>query len=146
MIHRIKVIFFQVALLLGVVCLLASVAHAETVIKHSHHSKAGVDSPFDSSLKAKPLHCILKLHQHEKSGFCPHHNRSGNNDHAEFRSDCGPQSGSANSSSASFAKKLSQSSTGSNVAPFLFSSRINTTLAFDSSRLPRSVDRPPQLS
>lgn len=136
-----KIRFFQALLLVGVIFFAVSVAQAGT----SHHHVDAV-SPFDKTHKDKSLHCILNSHQHLKNTPCPHKKQGGNNDNTVFRPDCGTQSGSANSSSSSFAKDFFKGATHENLESLQFFSKIRFPFSFKNQYLPRSIDHPPKLA
>lgn len=143
-----KIRFFQALLLVGVIFFAVSVAQARTSHHHadSPHHHANVVSPFDKTHKDKSLHCILNSHQHLKNAPCPHKKQGGSNDNTILRQDCGTQSGSANSSSSSFAKDFFKGTTHENLESLQFFSKIRFPISFKNQYLPRSIDHPPQLA
>jgi hypothetical protein len=145
MVCRLKIRVFQIVFLVCMVLFLASVAQAGSS-QHHHHGNADVVSPFESVNKGKPLHCILNMHQHFQNIPCPHQNQKGKKDYSEWRSDCGTNSGSANTSSTSLAKDLSKKTEFNSFTPFLLSSNMSLAADEKHKNLPRSIDHPPQLS
>jgi hypothetical protein len=141
--HRLKIKFLQAILLVCAVLLLASVTQAGT--SHHHHSEEpSVESPFDKVNKGKPLHCILNMHQHFQNIPCPHQDEKAQN--SELRSDCGTNSGSANSSSSSSTSDLLKKMTDVVIIPGLLASKIGLLTDNDLQSLPRAIDHPPQLA
>ena len=142
--YRLKTRVFQILLGVGIVFILASVAQAGS--SHHHHGMTDAVSPFDKIHKDKPLHCILNMHQHFLNTPCPHKDQNEKNTGQTIRSDCGPSSGSANSSNLSFAKNLFKNTTHEDFVPLQFSMKISFPFSFKSQYLPRSIDHPPQLA
>ena len=87
-------------LILGVVFFGASLAQAGS--SHHHHAV----SPFDKIQKIRPLHCVLKMHQHLLNTPCPHKDQNEKNAGEVIRSECGSSTGTANSPGSSRAKIL----------------------------------------
>jgi hypothetical protein len=141
-----KIRFFQFLLLVCAVVLLASVAQAESSLKHHHHGEVELVSPFDKAGLEKPLHCVLNLHQHFQTLFCPHQRQEGKSNNLIFRADCGTHSGSANSSNVLFVQKHFKTTSSYQMAPTLFSRGLATLIGFKLQSLPRAIDLPPQLT
>lgn len=139
---RFKFSLFQLILLVFVV-LLSSIAQAGSSFHHNH-DQSDVVSPFNKTNKEKPVHCILNKHQHNI--VCPHQSEGGKREQQEFRSDCKPKSGSANSSSASSIKDFSNKLTYASGIPNLFTWEKAVLVYKEQNKLSRSIDHPPRFS
>lgn len=139
---RFKFSLFRLILLVCVL-LLSSMAQAGSSFYHNH-DQSDVVSPFNKTNKEKPVHCILKTHQHNI--VCPHHSEGGKSEQQEFRSDCKPKSGSANSPSASSIKDLSNKPTYASGIPNLFTWERVVLAYKEQNKLSRSIDHPPRFS
>lgn len=141
MVFRLKIIFFQILLLMGVAFIGTSLAQAGP--SHDHHGKTDVASPFEQLDNGKSLHCVLNLHEHFQNIPCPHKGKGGKHEQTEFRPDCGDQPGSANSSNSSFAKNLFKNATHYDLMPVQLSSTIKFSFDHINQHHPRSIDHPP---
>ena len=112
---------------------------------HDHHNHSQI-SPFEKVKVMKPLHCLLKMHQHFQGNDCPHHNKGFKRKGLELRSDCGPDSDSAKASSSSFLKNLSGLSLSLNFENVSSSWNVFQKEINQLQNLPRSIDHPPHIS
>ena len=145
--NRLKIRFFQTLLLVCMVFSLASVAQAGSSLKHHHHGKTDIVSPFEKINMEKPLYCILNMHRHFQNTDCPHQKQGEKNDsQATFRPDCPSSSGSGGNSSVSFANDLFKIETYFVLSQSQFSSKIDLLVSFINQNVPRLIDHPPQLA
>ena len=137
---RSQIRIFQILLMLCAFFFMASVAQAGT----SHHHHADAVSPFDKIQEIKPLHCVLKMHQHLLNTPCPHKDQNEKNAGQVIRSECGSSTGTANSPGSSRAKILFNDTNQDGFFPLQFYSRIKIHTDTKSQNYPRSIDHPPQ--
>ena len=127
-------------LILGVVFFGASLAQAG----YSHHHHADAVSPFDKIREIKPLHCVLKMHQHLLNTPCPHKDQVEKNSGQLIRSECGSSAGTSNSSTSSIAKNLFKDINQDGYFSLQFYSKLKSPSTILTQNYPRSIDHPPQ--
>ena len=137
---RPKIRIFQAFFMLGAFFFLASVAQAGS----SHHHHADAVSPFDKIQEIKPLHCVLKMHQHLLNTPCPHKDQVEKNSGQLIRSECGSSAGTSNSSTSSTAKNLFKDINQDGYFPLQFYSKLKSPSNIPTQNYPRSIDHPPQ--
>ena len=137
---RPKIRILSDLLIFCVVFFSASLAQAGSL----HHHHADVVSPFDKIQKIRPLHCVLKMHQHLLNTPCPHKDQNEKNGGEVIRSECGSSTGTANSSASSRAKSLFNDINQDCFFPLQFYSIIKRHTDTLSQNYPRSIDHPPQ--